>query len=99
MFPKIRNIETSFQHIRLFSFVVVGGSMLTASFSCWYSFRLVARMQEIYDGLRSILPAKAAEELRAEQHAWLQRRAPDPLPEGAVYALQSRIAALQARCW
>ncbi|GGB23897.1 conjugative transposon protein TraK [Puia dinghuensis] len=46
MFPKTRNIETSFRHIRLFTAVVVAGSMLLCGFVVWQSLRAVGRVQD-----------------------------------------------------
>lgn len=46
MFPKSRSIEHSFQFIRLFTAVVVAGSLLFSGFVVWLSYRAVARARE-----------------------------------------------------
>jgi conjugative transposon TraK protein len=46
MFPKAKNIETAFQHIRLFTAIVVAGSLGLCGLVCWLSYRASARAQE-----------------------------------------------------
>lgn len=46
MFPKTRNLETAFQHVRLFTIVVVGGSLLLCGFVVWQALRAIARNQD-----------------------------------------------------
>jgi conjugative transposon TraK protein len=46
MFPKSKSIEDSFQHIRLFTAVVVAGSLLFSGFVVLISYRAVAKAQE-----------------------------------------------------
>jgi conjugative transposon TraK protein len=46
MFPKARNIETAFQHVRLFTALVVVGSLSLCGLVCWLSYRASARAQE-----------------------------------------------------
>jgi len=46
MFPKTRSIEQSFQHIRLFTLVVVAGSLLLDGFVVGLSYRAVSGAQE-----------------------------------------------------
>jgi conjugative transposon TraK protein len=46
MFPKARNIESSFRYIRAFTALVVAGSLLLSGFVCWLAFRAGARAQE-----------------------------------------------------
>jgi len=46
MFPKAKNIETAFQHIRLFTAAIVVGSLGLCGLVCWLSYRASARAQE-----------------------------------------------------
>ena len=46
MFPKAKNIETAFQHVRLFTGLVVLGSLTLSGFVTWLSLRATARAQE-----------------------------------------------------
>lgn len=46
MFPKARNIETAFQHIRLFTAIVVAGSLVLDAFVAWLSFHNAARAED-----------------------------------------------------
>jgi conjugative transposon TraK protein len=46
MFPKARNIETAFQHVRLFTALVVVGSLSLCGLVCWLSYRASAKAQE-----------------------------------------------------
>jgi len=46
MFPRSRSLEQSFQHIRLFTAVVVAGSLLLCGSVVLLSYRAVARAQE-----------------------------------------------------
>lgn len=46
MFPNANNIETSFRHIRLFTVVVVVGSLGICGLVTWLSYRSMARMQD-----------------------------------------------------
>ena len=45
-FPKARSIETSFQHIRLFTCIIVIGSLLFSGWMAWLSHRAVMHAQE-----------------------------------------------------
>ena len=45
MFPKAKNIETSFRHIRLFTAVVVAGCLGLCAAVTWLSYRAIARTQ------------------------------------------------------
>lgn len=45
MFKQTKNIDTAFQHIRAFSFVVIVGSIFLCSFSLYKSYQLVSEMQ------------------------------------------------------
>lgn len=46
MFPKARNIERSFRYIRVFTALVVAGSMLLCAFISWLAFRAGERAQD-----------------------------------------------------
>jgi conjugative transposon TraK protein len=46
MFPKTRTLETAFQHVRLFTAVVVAGSLLLCGFVIWQALRAVDRNQD-----------------------------------------------------
>lgn len=46
MFPQTRNLETAFQHVRLFTIVVVTGSLLLCGFVVWQSLKAIARNQD-----------------------------------------------------
>lgn len=46
MFPKARNIESAFQHVRLFTAIIVAGSLLLDAFIVWLSFRATARSED-----------------------------------------------------
>ena len=46
MFPNANNIETSFRHIRLFTVIVVVGSLSLCGLVTWLSYRSMARMQD-----------------------------------------------------
>jgi conjugative transposon TraK protein len=46
MFPKTRSLESAFQHVRLFTAVVVAGSLLLCGFVTWSSMRAIARNQD-----------------------------------------------------
>lgn len=47
MFPKAKNIETAFQHIRLFTAIVVAGSLAFSCFIAWMSYRAISKTQSI----------------------------------------------------
>ena len=64
MFPKTRNLETSFQHIRLFTAVIVVGSLGLCGFVVWQSLHTVARSQDRIYVLES---GKALEALAASR--------------------------------
>ena len=40
LFPKTRNIETAFQHVRLFTIVIVVGSLFLDGFVVWQSYKV-----------------------------------------------------------
>jgi len=46
MFPNANNIETSFRHIRLFTMIVIVGSLSLCGLVTWLSYRSMARMQD-----------------------------------------------------
>lgn len=46
MFPNANNIETSFRHIRLFTVIMVVGSLSLCGLVTWLSYRSMARMQD-----------------------------------------------------
>lgn len=46
MFHQLRNIDTAFQHIRLFTLVVIGGSILAVCFTVYKSYQFVDQAQE-----------------------------------------------------
>lgn len=46
MFPKAKNIESSFRYIRFFTALVVVGSLLLSGLVCWLAYRAGARAQE-----------------------------------------------------
>lgn len=46
MFPQTRNIETAFRHIRLFTAVVVVGSLMLCGFVVWQALRAIAHVQD-----------------------------------------------------
>src|SRR5579872_5599212 len=64
MFPKTRNLETSFRHIRLFTAVVVAGNLLLCGFVVWQSLRPVSRIQ---DRIYILEPGKALEAVAASR--------------------------------
>ena len=45
MFSKMKNIDTAFRHVRGFTMVVVGGSIIMSCFALYKSFSLVSQMQ------------------------------------------------------
>lgn len=45
MFSKMKNIETAFRHVRLFSMLVIAGCILICCFALYKSFSLVSQMQ------------------------------------------------------
>lgn len=45
MFSKMKNIETAFRHVRLFSMLVIAGCILICCFALYKSFSLVFQMQ------------------------------------------------------
>ena len=45
MFPKTQNIESSFQHIRLFCIIVIVACFSAGGFITWQAFRMVERSQ------------------------------------------------------
>ena len=45
MFTKMKNIDTAFRYVRLFTLVIITGSLLVAAFSLYKSFSLVSQMQ------------------------------------------------------
>jgi conjugative transposon TraK protein len=63
MFPKTRNIETAFQHVRFFTIVVVVGSLLLSGFIAWQSYTVTLRAQSTIYVLNSgkALEASAAD--------------------------------------
>ena len=46
MFPKTRNLETAFQQVRLFTIVVVAGSLVLCGFVVWQALRAIDRNQD-----------------------------------------------------
>ncbi|HXB94364.1 MAG TPA: conjugative transposon protein TraK [Puia sp.] len=46
MFPKTRNLETAFQHVRLFSVVLIAGALGLSAWVVWLSQRAIARVQD-----------------------------------------------------
>jgi conjugative transposon TraK protein len=46
MFPKAQNIETSFQHIRLFTAIVVVGCLILCCVVSWLAYRSAAEAQQ-----------------------------------------------------
>ncbi|HEY4205801.1 MAG TPA: conjugative transposon protein TraK [Puia sp.] len=64
MFPKTRNIETAFQHVRLFTIVIVAGSLLLDGFIAWQSYRARIRAQSTIYVLNS---GKALEAFAADR--------------------------------
>ena len=63
MFPKTRNIETAFQHVRLFTIVIVVGSLFLDGFIVWQSYKATIRAQSTIYVLNSgkALEASAAD--------------------------------------
>ncbi|MFV5692889.1 conjugative transposon protein TraK [Flavobacterium sp. LT1R49] len=45
MFSKMKNIDTAFRHVRGFTMLVVGGSIVMSCFALYKSFSLVSQMQ------------------------------------------------------
>jgi conjugative transposon TraK protein len=45
MFSKMKNIDTAFRHVRSFTMLVVGGSIILSCFALYKSFSLVSQMQ------------------------------------------------------
>ncbi|HEY4287977.1 MAG TPA: conjugative transposon protein TraK [Puia sp.] len=76
MFAKSRSIEDSFQHIRLFTVVVVAGSLLLCGFVVLLSYRAVARAQEKIYILAS---GKALEAIAADRKENLPVEARDQI--------------------
>ena len=64
MFPKTREIEVRFQHIRLFTLIVVAGCFLMSLFTIWLSEKAVARMQ---DRIYVLAEGKALEAVGADR--------------------------------
>ncbi|HVU95493.1 MAG TPA: conjugative transposon protein TraK [Puia sp.] len=46
MFPKTRNLETAFQQVRLFTLVLIAGSLLLCGFVVWQALRAIDRNQD-----------------------------------------------------
>jgi conjugative transposon TraK protein len=46
MFQQLRNIDTAFKHIRLFSLVLIVGCVFTVCFTLYKSFQLISESQE-----------------------------------------------------
>ena len=46
MFSKMKNIDTAFRHVRSFTMLVVGGSIIISCFALFKSFSLVSQMQD-----------------------------------------------------
>jgi len=46
MFPKTKNLETAFQHVRLFTGVVITGSLILCGFVVWQAMRALDRNQD-----------------------------------------------------
>jgi conjugative transposon TraK protein len=63
LFPKTRNIETAFQHVRLFTIVIVVGSLFLDGFIAWQSYKATIRAQSTIYVLNSgkALEASAAD--------------------------------------
>jgi conjugative transposon TraK protein len=45
MFPKTKNLETAFQHVRVFTLVVIVGCLLLCGFVIWQALRAIDRNQ------------------------------------------------------
>jgi len=78
MFPKARNIETAFQHVRLFTAIIVAGSLIMDSLVCWWAFHSAARAEEriyvlasgkaleaIAENRRDNIPVEARDHIRS----------------------------------
>ena len=46
MFTKMKNIDTAFRHVRLFSIIMISCCMVICCYAIYRSFSLVAQMQE-----------------------------------------------------
>ncbi|MEX2233121.1 MAG: conjugative transposon protein TraK, partial [Cyclobacteriaceae bacterium] len=46
MFQQLRNIDSAFRHIRLFSLVLIAASVFTVSFTIHKSFQLITEAEE-----------------------------------------------------
>jgi conjugative transposon TraK protein len=46
MFPKTKNLETAFQQVRLFTIVVIAGSLLLCGFVVWQALKAIDRNQD-----------------------------------------------------
>lgn len=46
MFQQLRNLDTAFQHIRTFTFIIITGSLLAICFTVYKSFEFIRQSQE-----------------------------------------------------
>lgn len=46
MFPKTQNLETAFQYVRLFSVILIAGTLSLSAWVVWLSQRAIARVQD-----------------------------------------------------
>ena len=74
MFPRIRNLETAFQYVRLFSLIVVVSCISLSAFVIWLAERSVSRMQ---DKVYVLAEGKALEALAADRRENLVAEARD----------------------
>jgi conjugative transposon TraK protein len=45
MFPKTRNLETAFQHVRFFTILIILGNLTLSGFIAWQSYKAMLRAQ------------------------------------------------------
>ena len=74
MLPKTKNLETAFQHIRLFTIVVIVACMGSAMFAIWLAEKAMAHMQ---DKVYVLAEGKALEAVAQDRHENLPAEARD----------------------
>ncbi len=74
MFQQLKNIETAFKHVRLFTFVLIAACMATCCFAIYESYRMVT---EANSRIYLLANGKALEALSAERKTNLPVEARD----------------------
>ncbi len=89
MFKQLKNIDTAFKHIKLFSYLLIGACMVISCFGAYFSYKLVTEAQQrihiLYNGkvleafasTRKVnLPVELRDHIKTFHH-WFFDQSPD----------------------